>query len=135
MPDKTVLDVVCAVIIENKRVLAVKRSPKQSNPGLWEFPGGKVKPFESDKEALRREIEEELSLDIVVHMTLPAIWWNENPKYINLKPYICEIRSGEITLNEHEAFRWLHPTEMSDVEWSPADIPLADYVAQIIFQF
>lgn len=64
--DKRVIEVVGAAIIHDGKLLAMQRSEKMTLPGLWEFPGGKIEKGESEKEALIREIQEELALEIEV---------------------------------------------------------------------
>ena len=65
-PDAPPLEVVAAVIVEDGRVLACRRSPLKDSAGLWEFPGGKVEEGESAQASLAREIREELGVDIEV---------------------------------------------------------------------
>lgn len=129
---KSILPVVCAVILSNGLILAVRRSENQSHPGLWEFPGGKVESSESDKEALIREIEEELSVQVLLAMHLKPVIWEDALHIIELRPYFAEISFGEIQLKEHSDMLWLKPEDLLSLEWAPADIPVVHQVIEAL---
>jgi 8-oxo-dGTP diphosphatase len=133
--EKPYLSVVCAVILKNNQVLAVKRSEKQSLPGHWEFPGGKVEFDETEKIAIIREIEEELSITVVPIMTLTPSWWQGETDLIHLVPIVCEWPNGEIVLQEHAEFRWLSTEELPSLNWAPADVSVVKQVAALMEQF
>jgi len=129
---KPILPVVCAVIISNGLILAVRRGENQSNAGLWEFPGGKVEPNESNQQALIREIEEELMVQVLLAMHLKPVIWEDETRIIELRPYFAEISFGEIQLREHSSMQWLKPEELDSLQWAPADIPVVQQVIEAL---
>ena len=103
-----------------------------SMPLKWEFPGGKIDPGESPEACLRREIHEELSLQVRVGKNLPVSTYHYPAFTISLYPFICAIERGEVILHEHAAIAWLSPEKLHTLEWAEDDVPvLASYLAQI----
>ena len=132
-----VLDVVGAVILKpegqspQRPVLIVKRKSKNTNEGLWEFPGGKIEASETKEQALVREIDEELGLKIRIKDSLGNYVHIERWLQIHLTVYVCEINGGHFELREHEDFLWVRPEEILLENLMPADRPfvqrLVDY--------
>lgn len=117
------LRVVAGVWIRDGRVLAAQRGPHTSRAGMWELPGGKVEPGESDAAALARELSEELSITVQVGAIVGCGRHDEPGTTIELLAY--EVRTDdEPVLEEHSAIRWLRADELDSVDWAPADIPL-----------
>lgn len=112
-----------------KRILLVRRGPGQSGAGHWEFPGGKVERGESPEQALLREIEEELNLQIRVGAFVDEIEHAYPTKVIRLRVYWAESLHGELQLVEHDAAKWVLPAEINVHELSEADRP---FVAKIL---
>jgi 8-oxo-dGTP diphosphatase len=122
------IHVACAIIERDGLVLSALRSASMRLPLKWEFPGGKVEPGEGLEECLRRELVEEMGIQIAVGRALtPAT--HQYPTFtVTLYPYICSIISGEITLYEHSAISWLPAARMQELDWAAADIPvIAEY--------
>ncbi|MBN1576858.1 MAG: (deoxy)nucleoside triphosphate pyrophosphohydrolase [Chitinispirillaceae bacterium] len=114
--------VVCAVIERGDRFLAARRKPQQSNGGLWEFPGGKVRPGETPAAALHREIGEELDAKITIHRKLTASAWDYTWIAIELIPFVCTITSDrEPQPLDHAEIRFVLPEEALSMAWAPAD--------------
>jgi len=117
------INVTCAVIRnEDDRVLVVQRGEETDHPLKWEFPGGKVDPGESEEECIIREIQEELSLDVVIFGKLPVVEHDYGYKKIRLIPFICDTLDDMPMLNEHISFEWLNPGELGKVDFSEADL-------------
>lgn len=116
--------VVAGVVIDSGRVLIARRCSHLRMGGLWEFPGGKVEPGESDEQALRRELKEELNLAVDVHEYLGESVHDDGRGPIQLVAYRCSIRSGRMTLQDHDAVRYVEPSEFSSFQFAPADLPL-----------
>lgn len=115
------IEVCCAIILKESKILAVQRGPESSHPWKWEFPGGKVSPDETVEQCIVREISEELTIGIGVLTQLAPVEFDYGSRQICLIPFVCQIISGEIILTEHVAQRWLDFDELISVDWSGAD--------------
>lgn len=129
------IDVTCAVIRnEDDRVLVVQRGEETDHPLKWEFPGGKVDAGESEEECIIREIQEELSLDVVIFGKLPVVEHDYGHKKIRLIPFVCDTLDDMPMLNEHVSFEWLTPGELGKVDFSEADLFVSEsYLRSINF--
>ena len=92
--------------------------------GYWEFPGGKVEPGESLEEALRREIREELQVEIHMEEKFSELDYDYPHFHLTMHCYFCSVLSGEIKLVEATEGKWLRKEELDSVRWLPADISL-----------
>lgn len=119
-----------AAVVRDGRVLASRRTEPPRLAGLWEFPGGKVEPGESDEQALRRELREELQVSVSVGARLGAdLRIGETAV---LRVYLCTLVSGEPALVDHDAHRWLAADELLDVAWIPVDLPLVEQLRAVL---
>lgn len=119
------LYVVGAAIFDAQgRCLITQRSQTMSNALLWEFPGGKVEDGESPQQALRREILEELNLEVEVGRWLGQGQAKTPRRLIILDVYAATCLSGTLHLKEHAQAVWEHPTQLDRYEWAQADIPI-----------
>ena len=124
--------VVAAVLLRDGRVLAARRPPHKSQGGLWELPGGKVEQGESDQQALVRELQEELGVQVVVDGPLAE---NRHPYpggEVHLVALRCRLLSGAPHPHEHTALRWLDAASLRLLRWAPADLPLLDAVEPLL---
>jgi 8-oxo-dGTP diphosphatase len=119
------IEVTCAIIVENGRVLATRRSERMPHPLKWEFPGGKLKDGESPERCIVREIREELGVEVEVRQVLRPVTHHYQEQSIKLIPIICQIFEGIISLTEHMEYRWLAPAKLDDVDWLEADVEVA----------
>ena len=115
-----VIEVVAAIIQRDGAYFATQRGYGEFE-GMWEFPGGKIEPGESRDVALKREIQEELGVDIAIENLLCTTEYDYPSFHMTMHCYLCSIASGEIELREHKSARWLRPEELGSVEWLPAD--------------
>ncbi len=123
---KKEIHVVGAIIKANNKILCAQRGPGKALAYLWEFPGGKIDLGETDKEALEREIREELLCQITVGKKVTTTRYEYDFGFVNLTTFECELVEGEPTLTEHMAVKWLPVEELDTLEWAPADIPAID---------
>ena len=114
------IEVVAAIIQKDGKYFATQRGYGEFE-GLWEFPGGKIEPGESHETALKREIEEELGIDISIENFLCTTKYDYPSFHLIMHCYLCNIISGEIELKEHKDACWLNPEALNNVEWLPAD--------------
>lgn len=126
------LHVACALIERDGRVLATQRSSTMSMPLKWEFPGGKIHRDESAEDCLKREVREELGIDVAVGQRLTAVTHHYPALTVTLYPFRCSILAGAITLHEHAALAWLLPAELPVLDWAEADRPLIDEYRDLV---
>lgn len=122
MNEKKHIQVAAALLFNGGKIFATKRgdSPYPYVAHKYEFPGGKIEKGESGEEAVKRELQEELNMEIRVG-SLYAKHTFEYPDFIiTLSLYECEMLSN-FTLNEHESYAWISPKDLDEKEWAPAD--------------
>jgi 8-oxo-dGTP diphosphatase len=118
-PDDAPVPVLAAVIRRGDRFLLARRPVAKRHGGLWEFPGGKLEPGETWLDAARRELREELGVD-VVSVGEPVFRRRDPGARFEIVFVDVEIR-GEPRALEHEAVRWVTRAEMAELELAPAD--------------
>ena len=119
------IEVVAAVIYEDGAYFATQRGYGEFE-GLWEFPGGKIESGESREVALKREIQEELGVDIAIENLLCTTEYDYPSFHLTMHCYLCNIASGEIELREHKSARWLSVDMLDSVEWLSADLEVVE---------
>ncbi|MFW5684845.1 MAG: (deoxy)nucleoside triphosphate pyrophosphohydrolase [Spirochaetota bacterium] len=107
-------------------VLIALRRPGAPRGGLWEFPGGKVRPGESDEDALAREIREELGIVISVGRLTDTVRWTYPDVVIELRAYACTLRSGTPIALEHDEVRWVRVSDLGLYAFAGADVSIAE---------
>ena len=119
------IEVVAAVIRKDDKIFTTQRGYGEWKD-WWEFPGGKMEPGETQEEALKREIREELSTDISVDEFLCTVE-DDYPKFhLVMHCYMCSLLTDSLHLNEHEAAKWLGREELTSVKWLPADVEIIE---------
>jgi 8-oxo-dGTP diphosphatase len=120
---------VTAAVIENdNKILCVQRNSNKFEyiSYKWEFPGGKVEDNEQLEETIKREIMEELNLNVSISGFLIRVE-HEYPDFIlTMDTFKCKIVGGELKLNEHVSFKWLETEELSQLDWAAADLPIVE---------
>ncbi|WP_203338764.1 (deoxy)nucleoside triphosphate pyrophosphohydrolase [Nocardioides limicola] len=125
--EKKRISVVGAVIVHDGNVLCAQRGPGALS-GMWEFPGGKIEPGETTREALSREIDEELRCSVKVGDEVTTTTHEYDFGIVTLTTFYCDLLDGEPALTEHAEVRWLAPADLHHLDWAPADIPAVDVI-------
>ncbi len=123
--------VVAAIIVDKDKIFATQRGYGEFKDG-WEFPGGKIEEHETPKEALCREIKEELDTEINVGDLLDTVEYDYPNFHLSMDCFMCTVKNGKLTLKEHEAAKWLHKDELDSVDWLPADKGLISKIQERI---
>ncbi|WP_026499024.1 (deoxy)nucleoside triphosphate pyrophosphohydrolase [Butyrivibrio sp. WCD2001] len=131
---KTV-NVVAAVICDdykNKtKIFATQRGYGDFKDG-WEFPGGKIEDGETPEDALIREIKEEFATDIEVHDLISIVDYDYPTFHLHMHCFFATVKSGELSLLEHEAAKWVTKDDIDTLDWLPADEGLIQEIKKYI---
>ncbi len=115
------IDVSCAIIFQQNKILLTQRDGQSNHSFQWEFPGGKVKPDETEEQSIHREIWEELEIEIEIAEKLTPVIFDYGFKKIRLIPFLCYFKKGNIVLHEHVDFEWVELSRLGDKNISGAD--------------
>ena len=126
---KSFVDVVAALIWEKDKFLICQRPAHKTRGLKWEFVGGKVEPGETQQAALRRECQEELGITVDVGTQFYQLTHEYPDTRIRLTLYHCTIAQGAPTLLEHAALSWIHPRQIGDYDFCPADVDILKVIA------
>lgn len=125
------LHVTCAIIEHNNKILICQRSERMKLPLKWEFPGGKVETGESKEDCLKREIREELGLEIEVGSALTPVEHHYPEFSLCLYPFACKWRGGSLAIAEHAQAIWVDKSELQNYDWAEADVPVVNEIMQL----
>ena len=124
-----IVNVVAAIIKDNDKIFATQRGYGDLKGG-WEFPGGKVEPHETLQEALKREIKEELDVEIEVDDFVAKIEYDYPNFHLSMNCFFARIINGKLKLKEHSNAKWLASDELDNVDWLPADLTIIDLIKE-----
>ena len=127
------VEVVAAIIVHNNKILCVQRGENKL-PYIskkFEFPGGKIEEGETKEETIKREIKEELNMDINVKDEFITVNHQYPDFNLTMHSFICECDIPELTLTEHIDYKWLSKNEMEYLDWAAADIPIVKEFSKI----
>lgn len=125
---RVVAAVIKAVNENNKPIIFATQRGYGEFKGGWEFPDGKIETGETPKEALKREIMEELDTEISVGELIDTIEYDYPEFHLSMDCFWCEMVSGDLVLKEHEAAKWLDKEMLYSVDWLPADVLLIEKI-------
>jgi 8-oxo-dGTP diphosphatase len=122
------VEVVAAIIINDNKILCVQRNINKYVyiSEKYEFPGGKIEAGETKEETIRREIKEELNMDITVGEEFLTVVHAYPDFKLTMHSFICTCENPNVTLTEHIDFKWLLINELSGLDWAGADIPIVN---------
>ncbi len=125
-----IIEVCAALIFVRDEVLLTSRPDHLEHPGYWEFPGGKMEPGETPAQCLKRELKEELNLDVMVYDTVYMIEYKYPDKHVSLRFMRCMIKEKqEPRALEQQEYAWVNRSRLSDYKLLPADEPIAGFLS------
>ncbi len=124
------IEVVAAILVDKDKILATRRGYGDFI-NQWEFPGGKMESGESKEDALRRELREELKVEIDIKDFLCTIDYDYPNFHLTMHCYMSSIKDGyKLTLVEHNDAKWLAADELEILQWLPADIEILGHIRE-----
>ncbi len=120
------VEVVAGAIARDGTYLLCRRPGGSNMEGHWEFPGGKVKEGETQEEALRRELEEELGIEVLVAGHLSTVEYSYPHLDITLHLFSCPSFEGEPRKLYHSAIAWVRGAEIDRDSLVPSNLPFLD---------
>ena len=120
------IKVTCAIILIDNKILVTQRNERMNLPLKWEFPGGNLEENEGEIDCIKREIKEELNIEIEVLEKLSNSIYDYGTFKINLIPFLSNYVSGEIILFEHKDYKLLDKSELLNLDWAEADLPIVE---------
>ncbi|MCI0745924.1 MAG: 8-oxo-dGTP diphosphatase MutT, partial [Verrucomicrobia subdivision 3 bacterium] len=125
-PARPTIEVAAGLVFRDGKLLITQRPPDSHLGGLWEFPGGKREPGESYEDCLRRELGEELGIEIVVGELVESVTHDYPEKTVTLQFFHCVWKSSEPQALGCPDFRWVSPEELTGYEFPEADLKLVE---------
>ena len=118
--------VTAAILIKDTKILIAKRKADDRQASKWEFPGGTVEQDETPEACLKREIQEEFGITVSVGRFFGESVYRYDHGSIKLLAYRAHWESGKIALKDHADYRWVSSAQLTEYDFSPADIPIVE---------
>lgn len=132
MTDRKHIEVVAAIIRDDEGMIFATQRGYGDHKDKWEFPGGKMEAGETPEKALEREIREELATEISIDRYVCTVEHDYPAFHLRMHCYLCHVVAGSLRLLEHEAAKWLAPSELEGLDWLPADLKIFPALKEII---
>ncbi len=120
------IEVAAALVFRRGKLLITQRHPDVHLGGLWEFPGGKREPGEPFDDCLRRELREELGIEVAVGELFESLTHEYSDRIVHLQFYVCRWTRNEPQLLDCADFKWVNLQELGNYEFPPADARLLE---------
>jgi 8-oxo-dGTP diphosphatase len=133
LPKSLPIVVAAAIIQQEEKFLLTRRKPESDLGGLWEFPGGKKESGETLEGCLRREVKEELGVEISELQLFHSLRHQYPEKEVELHFFTCSIIQGHPQALDCAEIAWVHKHELISYEFPPADIPVLQKIIQAGF--
>ncbi|GED33838.1 8-oxo-dGTP diphosphatase MutT [Brevibacillus centrosporus] len=119
---------VAAAIIQNAQgqLLIARRKKGKSQEGMWEFPGGKIEQGETIEACLQRELREEMNISIAPYEPFGVNDHFYGSTHIRLFAHMAKFICGEISLVDHDEYRWVERGQLQEYLFAPADIKFVE---------
>ncbi|GAB2907680.1 8-oxo-dGTP diphosphatase MutT [Rheinheimera gaetbuli] len=125
-----VIHVAVGVILRDQHILLALRSSKQHQGGKWEFPGGKVEAGETVQQALSRELQEEVAIQVSQSSAFMQLQYAYPEKTVLLDIHLVTGFSGEPHGREGQPLRWASVAELSKLDFPDANQPIVARIQQ-----
>lgn len=130
MSTAKVIHVAVGVILREQQILLALRNGKQHQGGKWEFPGGKVEQGETVEQALKRELQEEVAIDVTASSAFMQLEYAYPEKTVLLDIYLVTGFDGEPEGREGQPLRWVEIAELGSIEFPDANQPIVERIQQ-----
>jgi len=133
-PINVTLVVACALVDTDSRVLIAQRPEGKTLAGLWEFPGGKIKPGERPEQTLIRELHEEIGIRVKEACLAPLTFASHayDDFHLLMPLYVCRRWDGEAKAREGQTLAWVRANKLRDYAMPAADIPLIPHLIDLL---
>ena len=122
------IPVAAAIMVDAGKVFIARRTPPGRMPGMWEFPGGKIEDGETPEQCLKRELHEELEVQVTIGDYVGTSVYAYDFYTVELMAYRATIVTGEIKLNDHAAMAWVGAEDLGKYEFAPADVQFVEMI-------
>lgn len=126
------IEVSAAVLINENLIFCAQRKDSGPLAKKWEFPGGKLEVGETPAEALHRELNEELNLNVEIGDYIMTVEHQYPTFHITMHAFFCDIKDKNIILNEHLDSKWLSVDQLDQLDWAEADVPIVEKVKTLV---
>ena len=131
------IKVVAGLILKNNKLLICQRPNFKDHPLKWEFPGGKIKNDETNEEALIREINEELSINIINYEELISynFFYKDLNKKVFIYFYLVNNFTGKVLNNFHKELKWIEIKDIREYDFLEGDLKIIDHISSNDFKY